>query len=260
MPHHPFVVVHVPHSSRVIPSDVRQTLLLDDAELRAEIIRMTDWFTEDLFDVPSDVGEMVIFPVSRLVVDPERFEDDAIEEMAARGMGAVYTRTSHLERLRSIVSASEREALIDRFYRPHHLRFAEAVSASLHSNGRCLILDAHSFPSDPLPYETHQSESRPEICIGTDEFHTPRWLQDEAVQAFGAFAGDIRLNRPFSGAIVPFDFYQLDRRVWSLMLEIRRDAYMDEATAERGSNFETTRRAVQACLQRLIEAAAEHRI
>jgi len=41
------------------------------------------------------------FSVSRLVVDPERLPDDASESMSAKGMGAVYTRTSDGAPLRS---------------------------------------------------------------------------------------------------------------------------------------------------------------
>jgi hypothetical protein len=41
-----------------------------------------------------------VFPVSRLVVDPERFVDDATEPMAACGMGVIYTQTSQRMPLR----------------------------------------------------------------------------------------------------------------------------------------------------------------
>ena len=46
--------------------------------------------TDHLFDVPGVTA--VRFPVTRLVLDPERFGSNDEEVMAARGMGVIYTR------------------------------------------------------------------------------------------------------------------------------------------------------------------------
>jgi len=43
------VLAHVPHASRVIPPHVRGELLVDDAELEREIVRLTDHDSDDLF-------------------------------------------------------------------------------------------------------------------------------------------------------------------------------------------------------------------
>ena len=45
----PTVILHVPHDSVVIPPEVRGQFLLGDAELQAELRRMTDHFTHTLF-------------------------------------------------------------------------------------------------------------------------------------------------------------------------------------------------------------------
>lgn len=44
---------------------------------------MTDAHTDRLFDI--DEAGKIVFPVSRLVVDAERFSDDRLEPMAERG-------------------------------------------------------------------------------------------------------------------------------------------------------------------------------
>jgi len=36
------------------------------------------------------------------------------------------------------------------------------------------------------------------------------------------------INHPFAGAMVAQGFYQTDKRVVALMIEVRRDLYMDE--------------------------------
>ena len=107
------VVMHLPHWSTVIPVEPRQQFCVSDAELARELRVMTDHLTDQLFDLPG--VPTVRFPVSRLVLDPERFESDDEEIMAARGMGVVYTRTSEQTPLRRTLAPHEREELLARW-------------------------------------------------------------------------------------------------------------------------------------------------
>ena len=84
------MILHIPHSSKHIPEEVRPVILRDDMELHEELIRMTDAYTDELFVFPG--GASVVFPISRLAVDPERFVDDSEEPMARKGMGVIYSR------------------------------------------------------------------------------------------------------------------------------------------------------------------------
>ena len=43
------MIFHIPHSSTAIPAEVRGSIVLDDVELDAEILAMTDHFTDELF-------------------------------------------------------------------------------------------------------------------------------------------------------------------------------------------------------------------
>jgi N-formylglutamate deformylase len=233
----PATVLHVPHASRTIPPDVRQKLLLDDAELELELLRMTDTYTDELFALPSLTAVSVGFPVSRLVVDPERFRDDADEPMATRGMGAVYTRTADGRHLRGALSAMERERLVVEWYDPHHRRLAQAVERALDEHGRCLIIDCHSFPSIPLPCDLNGSVLRPDICIGTDSFHTHPGLVAAAVDFCESGQLTVDVDKPYAGSIVPGKWYRKDHRVASIMVEVSRALYMDEANGEKLSGF-----------------------
>ena len=100
-----------------------------------------------------------------------------------------------------------------------------------------LIVDCHSFPKKPLPYELNQNPDRAEICIGTDEFHTPRNITEFLVKSFSEQGFSVSINKPFSGAIVPMKFYRTEASVRSVMIEVRRDIYMDEKTGEKTENF-----------------------
>ena len=237
----PAVVLHIPHASLVVPGDVAADLLLTPEQLEHELLVMTDRYTDELFSLPSTLATTVAFPVSRLVVDPERFTDDAREPMAQKGMGVVYTCTASGQQLRRPPSAAQRHELLTRFYEPHHADLTRAVDAALHAHGRCLVLDGHSFPALPLPYEDDQAPDRPDICIGTDQSHTSGALRDLAVRTFQELGWSVAVDRPFSGALVPIRFYQRDLRVHSIMVEVNRGLYMDERFGTRLDCFHEVR-------------------
>lgn len=234
------IIFHIPHSSTFIPEDIRSDILLSDKELVSEIQLMTDWYTDELFDqAVSYLGYSIEFPVSRLVVDPERFSDDESEGMSEVGMGVIYTKTSSGKPLRdpSKIISDSRTQLLDRFYYPHHDSLTGAVSSELDEEGRVLIIDCHSFPDEPLPYERCQSQDRLEICIGTDPYHTPEELISNLKSSFESLGYKVAMNSPFAGSIVPSIYYQKNKNVHSIMIEINRSLYMEHLSTDRSQNF-----------------------
>ena len=213
--------------------------MLDDKTLNQEIIKMTDHHTLDLFTQGVPEQQIVRAPVSRLVVDVERFADDDQESMAAKGMGVIYTRTANGDQLRKTLTAEERQDLIDQWYTPHHKRLTEVTQKTLVKNNKVLLIDAHSFPSVPLHYEYDQRLARPDICIGTDAFHTPNKLASAFIDTLKEAGFNTALNMPFAGTLVPMPFYQTDKRVTSVMIEVNRGLYMDEKTSLKTVHFET---------------------
>jgi hypothetical protein len=84
------IIANIPHSSIVIPKDIRESLLLNDHELAQELLCMTDRYCDELFACITKIGGVTIkFSNSRLVLDAERFLDDEKEVMASKGMGAI---------------------------------------------------------------------------------------------------------------------------------------------------------------------------
>jgi len=104
----------------------------------------------------------------------------------------------------------------------------------------------------PLPYELDQSEDRPDICLGTDAFHTPRVLAESAQRIFEEAGFSVAMNRPFAGALVPAAHYRSDSRVMALMIEVNRRLYMDEQTGERRPDFATIQTRVQDVMRSVI--------
>jgi N-formylglutamate amidohydrolase len=251
------LVFHIPHASVAIPSEVRQGIVVDDTELADELLRMTDRYTDEIFKMAVMQGDSVlVFPVSRLVVDPERFLEDATEVMSQRGMGVVYLRRHNGLPLRG--NAMQKPSLIRDFYEPHHRALSELVSQHLRTFGRAIIIDCHSFPSVPLPYELVQDPRRPEICVGTDSFHTPQWLSTTLISAFEGRGYSVLVDSPFSGTIVPAEYLGRSDRVLSIMIEIRRDLYMDEETGERNSSFTKVAEDVVRAIDAVRQAARGH--
>ena len=237
------VVVHVPHASTHIPASVRDGIALPDAELVAEAERMADVATDRL---ALEAAERVpcrpwIFMnrLSRLVVDPERFPDER-ERMNALGMGAVYLATSSQGVLRR-PDAQRDAALLDAYFRPYASELQALVAERLDACGRCTIVDLHSYPQHPLPYERPDAP-RPPVCLGTDAFHTSDGLL-EAVRAPLLEVGEVGLNTPFAGTYVPLGFYGSEGRVTSIMVELRRDVYGRGDAAHPG--WETVVRALE---------------
>ena len=220
------IILHIPHASIVLPTDVE--FLLGHEALAYEVDAMTDHHTDQLFDLPG--ARRCVFPVSRLVVDPERFVEDSMESI---GMGVVYTHTSSGKPLR-IISPRQRQRLIDQYYHPHHQQLTTMASNVLSIHGCCLIIDCHSFPAKPLNYET--DPYRPDICIGTDAFHTRPELEARLVNSFQEYGYSVAINSPFAGSLVPMNFYQKESRVQSIMIELNRGLY---STPDKLSKLQT---------------------
>ncbi|MGQ4333202.1 N-formylglutamate amidohydrolase [Streptomyces hayashii] len=222
------VILHVPHSAREIAAEVRAGIVLDDEALERELDHITDSHTARIAREAARTAPLTpwrfVNRLSRLVVDPERFPDER-EEMRAVGMGAVYTRTTHREPLRP--DDTDPEPLLARYFRPYAQAMTDAVAERLAAVGRAVVIDVHSYPAEPLPYELHGEGPRPAVCLGTDAFHTPPHLLAAAREAFAGF-GETGLDSPFAGAYVPLEYYGADPRVSALMVEIRRDVYMTE--------------------------------
>lgn len=245
------MIFHIPHSSTVLPERYLADFALSAEDLREELRLMTDWHTKELFRAAwQQLGCAIEFPVSRLLVDPERFADDNAETMAALGMGVIYTHTAHSKPLRypGTDQGTRRAQLLQEFYLPHHAALTAAVDKELAATNQTLIVDCHSFPSAPLPYELDQSRDRPDICIGTDEFHTPDWLRDQLVQGFEACGYSVTVNRPFAGALTPAEYYGKDKRVQSVMIEVNRQLYMDETSTESSLAFNAVSEAIKTTL------------
>ena len=91
-----------------------------------------------------------------------------------------------------------------------------------------LLVDCHSFSRDIL-YTSYYPDQFPEICIGTDNYHTPMKLLCDVVEIFERSGYNTKLNVPFSGCYIPDAYYEKDNRVKGIMIEINKRVYLDSS-------------------------------
>ena len=244
-------IFHIPHASKVIPKEYLKHFVLSSKELNQEILKMTDHYTDQLFEFDTITQKTLKFPVSRLLVDPERFVSDSEEVMSKAGMGCIYEKTHSGKPLKN--ASKIRDELISKYYQPHHERLTNMVEECLKLNSKCLIVDCHSFPKKPLPYELNQEPIRAEICIGTDAYHTPDWLLEFMRDNFKSEGFSVAVDKPFSGSIVPTFHWKKTKAVSSVMIEVRRDLYMNEGNGQKSDNFNSIKNSISMILERLNE-------
>jgi N-formylglutamate amidohydrolase len=226
------LILHVPHSSTKLPNKLG--FLVEAAFLEKEILKLTDWYTDDLFRMDDSIVVKADF--SRIFCDVERFADDSKEPMAQVGMGVIYQRTDDDLRLREVSQELRLEILND-FYWPHHNKLNRAVESQLKSVGKAVIVDCHSFPKVPLKKALDQTINRPDFNIGTDKFHTPNYLIELSEEFFKKKGFSVGLDWPYSGSIVPIKHYQQSKNVESIMLEVNRALYLSDDGNQKSSDY-----------------------
>lgn len=216
------LIFHIPHSKTEIPeqfqSDFVSTKLMEN-----EIKLLTDFATDEIFTIGS--ATKLVFPYSRIFCDVERLDDEN-EVMFERGRGFYYTKTDNGELLRENLNGSKK-VIYDEYYLKHHQTLTNLVDQKLHDIKFCVIVDCHSFADVPFSSDIEQHGERPDFCIGTDEFHTPKWLSDMAYDYLIQQGYSVKINYPYVGTIVPMKHYKANEDVHSIMIEINRKLYMD---------------------------------
>ena len=227
------LIVHIPHASLIIP--FKDGYKIGDDLLEAEMLKLTDWHTDDLFYSATDI--MVKAPFSRVFCDVERFADDKDEPMSKLGMGALYKQTDTGLVMRELTQ-SVRERILKEYYWPHHQLLAEAVKFQLANHSKATILDCHSFTNLPFIRDQNQDPNRPDFNIGTDSYHTPKGLVEFSSDFFKERGFTVEIDWPYNGSMVPSRYYRLDKRVQSIMLEVNRSLYLREGTNEKSQGYE----------------------
>lgn len=212
------VICNIPHSGTNIPEWALRDFTIPLEKIREIAEFMADKEVDRLFSFVPEENKQIA-EISRIVVDTERYRNDEDEPMARLGMGLFYTCDHKGNPIRKRGSTYE-ECLS--LYDEYHKRLEEKTACCLEKTGRCTILDCHSF-HDGMEYTGCPTESFPDVCIGFNE-KEPTEIVLKIKALFENEGYSVKLNLPFSGAILPLK-YAGDSRVASVMLELNRRIY-----------------------------------
>lgn len=240
------LILHIPHSSITIPNYTGYTQA--NKIVKKEILKLTDWHTDDLFSGTED--DIVKADFSRIFCDVERFRDDEDEIMSQYGMGTLYEKTDDGQIMR-VVSPELKTEILMKYYDKHHRKLNQIVNKHLLTFGKALIVDCHSYSDIPFVRDLNQDNNRPHFCIGTDTFHTPDYLIEASLKFFEERNYSVGLDTPYSGSIVPMEHYKKNKNVQSIMLEINRKLYLNDGTNEQSSTYVQTKEIVTEYLRML---------
>ncbi len=186
------MILHIPHSRTKVPKSAKYTVSRDF--LAKEIVKITDWYVEDLFEY-TPASSTLVFPYSRVYCDVERFENDPLSSI---GQGIFYIYDLDGNEIRKHDNGQYEEVLSH--YRWFHLQLASLCSQWLAYFSPVIIIDCHSF-SDLQALAYGYDEPYPDICIGTDENHTPKDLAKTLKKYFEMNNLTSEINLPYSGSI-----------------------------------------------------------
>lgn len=204
-------IIHLPHASLYVPDN--DDFLISDNKLRNEVLQSADAEIDIIFNVPKIQKQVCSF--SRVFCDVEKLLK--YEPLDIKGRGIYYTKTINGEDLRDF-KHNDYWNVITNYYIPYHNEMYNKVSSILNKQGVVRIFDAHSF---------NGYDSDIDICIGYDDFHTPKYLLHYVKQFFENKGYNVALNNPYSGTYVPMPFYYKNHNVQSIMIEINKKLYCD---------------------------------
>jgi len=211
------IIMHIPHSGTQFPFG--KLSYFDKSILERDIEQSTDHHTNIIFQTPYT---SLVSTFSRLWCDVERFKKDSMDDI---GRGYFYTKNSQGEVIRNTALKSY---VYRKYFKPYHAKFTKMVTTKLKETGIAIIIDCHSFNNNPLPFESVETKDRPDICIGTDFYHTPKHLIDYVTGYFKNKGYSVKINTPYGGTMVPIKYYRKNENVSSIMIEINKKLYMDD--------------------------------
>ena len=194
------MIIHIPHASRKLNGCVE---IINE---KKNLDFLTDVFVDELFEGRTDVT--IRFVWSRFVCDVERFREN--DPMEKKGQGVIYVRDVFGNPIKRNISDEE----VYRLYDEHHKYLTREVNFGTANFDNVIIVDAHSY--EPL------NDDDPDICLGSDEFHTPEEMVNQLQEHFIENDFTVGINHPFSGTLVPKLHYRKSRNVLSIMIEVNK--------------------------------------
>lgn len=224
------MILHIPHSKTEIP--FYDGFNMDYIESETKLL--VDYATDKIFDIPN--VESLTFKYNRIFCDVERLGDED-EPLFNVGRGFFYTKTDDGKDLR-VLNDEVKKRIKKEFYDVHHNKLIDMVEDRLNKYGNSVIIDCHSFSDTPFTSDLDKSDGRPDICLGVDDFHTPKWLVNQLKTSFEYHNLSVKINSPYSGTIIPLKYYNKNKNIIGIMIEVNRNLYMTDGIVDENKVIE----------------------
>lgn len=246
------IVVSSPHSGQRYPQDLLSRTGLDPLTLRSS----EDSFVDELFAAAPELGAPLVkaeFPRvyvdanrEAFELDPAMFEDplpDYVTTQNARiaaGLGTIARVVSNAAPVyRGKLSFADALARIETCWKPFHAALAAAIEETLDRFGYCLLIDAHSMPSNVLTLGA-DGRAYPVADVVLGDCHggscsTALVQRCERVLARQGYR--VHRNAPYAGGFVTRHYGRPEAGVHALQIEVKRGLYMNERRFQRAAGF-----------------------
>ena len=247
-------LVHIPHCGTNIPKEFIDDYLLSKDELTENIYQYCDLYTDELFNSLFDAFDGVKSEYSRLFFDPERFGDDNQEAMCKKyGLGWFYENAILTEKpLRKL----DHKNIIRKYFDNHHKELNQKTEQKLALHDKCTVIDCHSFSNERYWFHD-KSLYLPDICIGFEDKHADKELVNIIKNEFKGY--DIGINIPYSGSLVPTNYWGKEERVKSVMIEINKKLYLEPDNVTKNKSFYLIKEKLENILKTLDKQALENK-
>jgi len=243
------LVLDSPHSGNHYPADFAPALAM------GRLAMGEDRFVDELVaDAPQHGAPLLRALFPRVYLDPNRDETDLDPALLAEdwpdalspteksrvGMGLIWRLLGGETPIyaRKLTVAEVKRRLVH-YYWPYHRHLQELLDGAYEGFQGVWHLNCHSMPSvSSVQHREGVGVARPDITLadGVGRTCEPDFIEflRERLVARGY---EVKLNDPYRGATLVHRYADPAQNRHSLMIEINRRLYMDEATLARNDNF-----------------------
>lgn len=215
------VVISIPHCGIAIPGELKYDLAID----RKQAKRGSDLATDRLFAL-SIAGRIIRAEISRYIVDLNRARDNFTEQ------GVILKKDFNGKKvLKTPLTPEQTEERLQKYYDP----FYSNIDSALVGEERVLLIDGHSFDSIGPEKAVDAGKKRPEIMLGTNSFKTVSKPTATRLKALLEAKGfKVKIDNPYGkkGVAGITMRYGNPPAVEAVLIEVRKDLYMNEETLE----------------------------
>lgn len=218
----PFLI-SIPHGGTNYPAELKNRTIIDKFDLFDD----SDPFTQEIYDVGSNVYMVAKFDIYRAFVDvnrsenmvPPKYPDGLIKSSTCYGK-IIYKKGLEPDKTLSA-------QLINTYYAPFHHKL-DLVS---NSPNVILGLDCHSMASAAPQISPDTGKKRPLFCLSNAEnescdLETVKSLALAIKNSFGLGANEVKINDPFKGGFITRHYG--DKPVPWIQIEMSRELYLTE--------------------------------